>query len=177
MYPLLCCSIPYIVAALPLLSTAILEVSICCTLCTWCACTTISLSLQRFFSAQPPINMSFASTLLLHLLVFCTQTCRRYQECVIRSLSTTGSTKSVQNSLCNDTFFADNIFNLFPTNFNTAHAFPTTASHCEHISIYMLVLSSRTINGSPKLGYNSSHTSPTTTLTLLPPFSTEFTRF
>src|ERR1700683_1579787 len=49
--------------------------------------------------------MLFAGTLLRHLIIFCPQTCQRYYERVICSISTTGSSKSVQNSLYNDTFF------------------------------------------------------------------------
>src|ERR1700683_2994106 len=63
------------VVALLLHRTAILEAS--CTLCAWCACITISLSLRRF-SAQPPVNTLFASTPLLYLIIFCTQTCQCY---------------------------------------------------------------------------------------------------
>ena len=78
--------------------------TVCCTLCTWCACLTISLSLRRF-SAQPPVNTLFASTPLLYLIIFCTQTCQCYHWRVICSILTAGSSKSVQNSLYNNTFF------------------------------------------------------------------------
>jgi len=63
------------------------------------------ISFLRRFSAQPQINMLFASTPLLHLIIFCTQTCQHYYEHVICSIATTGSCKSVQKSLYNDTFF------------------------------------------------------------------------
>jgi len=55
----------------------------------------------RRFSAQPPINALFASTPLLHLILFCTRTCWHYHKCVICSILIFCSSKSVQNSLYN----------------------------------------------------------------------------
>ena len=59
----------------------------------------------RRFSAQPPINALFASTPLLHLILFCTRTCWHYHKCVICSILIFCSSKSVQNSLYNGRFF------------------------------------------------------------------------
>ena len=62
-----------------------------------------------------PCNNFLPSTPLLHLIIFCTQTCQRYYECVIRCISTTGLSKSVQKSLYNDTFFLTTYSTFSPT--------------------------------------------------------------
>src|SRR3984957_3287777 len=92
------------------------SLSVCCTLCTWCACTTMSPLATIFCTA--PINTLFASTPLLHLILFCTRTCWHYYKCVIHSILIPCSSKSVQNSLYNGRFFLT-IYSTFSLPFMT----------------------------------------------------------
>ena len=98
------------------------------------------------FSARPPINPSFASTPLLHLLVFRTQTCWIYLKCDVCSLSTPGSNQLVQNPFHNDTFLSGNIFRPFSISFNIVHALPPPSHYHKHIIHYPISALSTNLN-------------------------------